>query len=91
MTVPVRGYDISSYEVGNQLCQGYFGEDSKFAAFDDGYYMDYMNQRPAKVWNMWKWSEAKHAKWNYWGYFNHHYRGRAWVWVNGATNGNCGQ
>ena len=91
VSAPVRGYDITSYEVGDKLCKGYFGETSKFAAFNDGYYMDYMNQRPIKAWNHWDWSQAKQGKWNFWGYFNHHYRGRAWVWVPNSTTGNCAQ
>jgi len=90
VTVPVRGYDISSYKVGDDLCKGYFGVNSKFAQFNDGYYMPYMNQRPASAWNMWDWKAAKKGGWNFWGYFNHHYRGRAWVWINGQPNGNCG-
>lgn len=90
VTSPVRGSDISNYQIGDDLCKGFFGATSKFANFDDGYYMDYMNQRPIKAWNRWVWDEAKQGKWNFWGYFNHHYRGRAWVWIN-STSGNCGQ
>ena len=88
VTAPVRGSDISNFSVGDELCKGYFGKDSKFASWDDGYYMDYMNKRPIKAWNHWDWNKAKQGKWNFWGYFNHHYRGRAWVWASGQ-NGNC--
>jgi hypothetical protein len=90
VTVPVRGYDISSYKIGDDLCKGYFGPNSKFAEFNDGHYMPYMNQRPISAWNEWDWKEAKRGGWNFWGYFNHHYRGRAWVWIKGQPNGNCG-
>jgi hypothetical protein len=90
VTPPVRGYDISSYQVGDQLCKGYFGPQSKFAQFNDGYYMPTMNQVPVKAWNLWDWSLAKQGAWNFWGFFNHHYRGRTWVWVDGQPNGNCG-
>ncbi len=90
VTVPVRGYDISSYKVGDDLCKGYFGINSKFAKFNDGFYEPYMNQRPVTAWNTWDWSKAKAGGWNFWGYFNHHYRGRAWVWIDGQPNGNCG-
>jgi hypothetical protein len=90
VTVPVRGYDISSYKIGDDLCKGYFGPNSKFAEFNDGNYMPYMNQRPISAWNQWDWAESKRGGWNFWGYFNHHYRGRAWVWIKGQPNGNCG-
>ena len=89
VTVPVRGSDISSYEVGDKLCKGYFGDKAKFAEFRDGYYNDFMNIRPHKAWNRWSWAGAKQGAWNFWGYFNHHYRGRAWIWVNGQNNANC--
>lgn len=90
VTLPVRGSDISSYAVGDNLCKGYFGVNSQFAKFDDGRYMDYMNEDPKKTWGMWDWNKAKKGGWNMWGYFNHHYRGRAWVWVDNQPNGNCG-
>ena len=89
VTLPVRGSDITSYKVGDDLCKGYFGSNSKFAAFDDGFYMPYMNQPPEKSWWLWDWAKATRGGWNMWGYFNHHYRGRAWVWVNNQPNGNC--
>jgi hypothetical protein len=90
VTLPVRGSDISSYKVGDDLCKGYFGNNSHFAKFDDGLYMDYMNQPPQKTWWLWDWGKTKKGGWNMWGYFNHHYRGRAWVWVDNQPNGNCG-
>ena len=90
VTLPVRGSDISSYQVGDQLCKGYFGENSQFATFDQGLYMPFMNESPRKDWGFWNWSLTKKGGWNFWGYFNHHYRGRAWVWVKGQPNGNCG-
>ena len=91
VTLPVRGSDITSYKVGDDLCKGYFGTTSSFATFDQGYYMPYMNENPIKAWGFWDWNKAKRGGWNFWGYFNHHYRGRAWVWVKGQPNGNCGQ
>ena len=39
VTLPVRGSDITSYKVGDDLCKGYFGSNSKFAKFNDGRYM----------------------------------------------------
>ena len=89
VTTPIRGSDVTTYQAGDDICKGFFGNTSKWATFDDGYYMDYMNQRPYKTYNLWNWSEAKQGKWNYWGYFNHHYRGRAWIWI-GLNSGNCG-
>ena len=89
VTTPIRGSDVTTYQAGDDICKGFFGNTSKWATFDDGYYMDYMNQRPYKTYNLWNWAEAKQGKWNYWGYFNHHYRGRAWIWI-GLNNGNCG-
>jgi len=50
-----------------------------------------MNQRPWKVMNHWDWKNAKQGGWNFWGFFNHHYRGRAWAWVDNQPNGNCGR
>lgn len=89
-TLPVRGSDISSYEVGNNLCKGYFGTNAKFAEFDDGFYMPVMSQPPEKTYALWDWNKAKRGAWNMWGFFNHHYRGRAWVWIRNQPNGNCG-
>ena len=90
VTLPVQGLAITSYKVGDALCKGYFGNNSNFATFDSGFYMPYMNQPPIKAWGLWNWSLAKQGQWNFWGYFNHRYRGRAWVWVKGQPNGNCG-
>jgi len=90
VTLPVRGSDITSYSVGDNLCKGYFGNNSKFAKFDQGHYMPFMNEAPQKTWSMWDWGKTKVGGWNFWGYFNHHYRGRAWVWVDNQPSGNCG-
>jgi hypothetical protein len=90
VTVPVRGYDVVDYTYGDNLCKGYFGPNAKWAKFNDGFYLPFMNQRPVKAWNLWDWDAAKRGGWNLWGYFNHHYRGRAWVYVDGQPNGNCG-
>ena len=90
VTLPVQGSAITSYKVGDSLCKGYFGNNSNFATFDSGFYMPFMNQPPTKTWSLWDWNQAKRGQWNFWGYFNHRYRGRAWVWVNGQPNGNCG-
>ena len=90
VTLPVRGIDITSYAVGDKLCKGYFGNNSRFAKFDDGRYMEHMNEPPQKTWALWDWSKTKKGGWNMWGYFNHKYRGRAWVWVDNQPNGNCG-
>ena len=89
-TLPVRGADITSYAVGDNLCKGYFGDTARFATFDQGFYMPYMNEEPIKTQAFWDWSKAKNGGWNFWGYFGHSYRGRAWVWVKGQPNGNCG-
>ena len=88
-TLPIRGSDISSYSIGDNLCKGYFGSNSRWAKFDDGYYMEYMNQLPRKTWSFWDWNKAKKGGWNMWGFFNLHYRGRAWVWIDNQPNGNC--
>ena len=90
VTLPVRGSDITSYKVGDDLCKGYFGKNSQFATFDQGSYMPYMNEDPIKAWSLWDWKKSKSGGWNFWGYFNHHYRGRAWVWIKGQPYGNCG-
>ena len=89
-TLPVRGSDITSYTVGDNLCKGYFGNSTSFATFDQGYYMPYMNEEPVKTHSFWDWAKVKKGGWNFWGYFGHSYRGRTWVWVNGQPNGNCG-
>ena len=90
VTLPVQGASITSYKAGDALCKGYFGNNSQFATFDSGFYLPFMNRFPAKTWALWEWGQAKRGQWNFWGYFNHRYRGRAWVWVNGQPLGNCG-
>lgn len=90
VTLPVQGSSISSYKVGDDLCKGYFGKNAIFATFDSGYYLPFMNRPPLKAWSLWSWEQARRGQWNFWGYFNHHYRGRAWVWVHGQPLGNCG-
>jgi hypothetical protein len=89
-TLPVTGSDITSYQVGDQICKGYFGSNSNFATFDAGYYMPFMNQPPQKSWAQWNWGQTKSGGWNFWGYFDTHYRGRAWVWIKNQPNANCG-
>ena len=91
VTLPVRGSDITSYKVGDDLCKGYFGANSHFAKFDDASYMPYMNEPPQKTWSFWDWNKAQKGGWNMWGYFNHRYRGRAWVWIDNQPYGHCGQ
>ena len=88
-TLPVLGSAVTSYKVGDSICKGYFGNNSVFATFNSGYYMDFMNQLPAKTWAFWDWSKVKQGGWNFWGYFDLHYRGRGWVWSSQAS-GNCG-
>ncbi len=90
VTLPVQGSSIRSKAVGDTLCKGYFGNNSKMAQFNDGYYMPFMNQLPQKTWALWDWGKTQRGGWNMWGYFNHHYRGRAWVWIPNQPNGNCG-
>jgi hypothetical protein len=90
VTLPVRGSEITSYAVGDKLCKDYFGPNAKFAEFDDGHYMAFMNQNPQKTYSLWDWAQTKRGGWNMWGYFNHRYRGRAWAWVKNQPYGNCG-
>lgn len=89
-TLAVRGSDIASYAIGDKICKGYYGKNAVFATFDAGSYMPYMNELPRKTWSFWDWNKAKSGGWNFWSYFNTYYRGRAWVWVKGQPNGNCG-
>jgi hypothetical protein len=90
VTLPVQGSSITSYKVGDALCKSYFGNNANFATFDSGFYMPFMNNDPVKTWSLWDWGKVARGQWNFWGYFNHHYRGRAWVWANKQPNGNCG-
>ena len=90
MTPPIRGYDIDSYSAGDRLCKDYYGLNAKFADFKDGYYVSYMNTAPKKTWKFWKLSESVCGAWSMWGYFNHNYQGRTWVWIDSQPNGNCG-
>lgn len=91
VTPPIRGYDVDSYDNGNKLCKQYWGKSAKFAEFHDGYYVDWMNNRPRKTWKFWSWAVAKCGGWSFWGYFNHRYNGRAWVWINNQPHANCGE
>jgi hypothetical protein len=89
VTELIRGSDIRNYINGNEICKNYFGPSSKFATVNDGHYMTSMNSRPIKVWSFWKWEETLNGSENMWGYFNHHYRGRAWVWNSNEPDANC--
>ena len=90
VTLPVQGSAIVSFAAGDALCKGYFGAKAKFAEFDDGYFMPFMNQNPQKSYALWDWAHSKRGGWNLWGYFNHRYRGRAWAWAKNQPFGNCG-
>ncbi len=94
VTDPIRGLQLTSYAVGDQRCKNYYGPNAKFAEFHDGYYMDDMNgftSGKVQAWEKWNWANSKTGEWSLWGYFNHHWRGQAWIWVNNQPNGNCGQ
>jgi hypothetical protein len=43
VTDPVFGSDITTYEYGDGLCKD-LADNAKFATFNDGYYMENMNQ-----------------------------------------------
>ena len=43
-----------------------------------------------KAWGNWSWATAKCGGWSLRGYFNHHWKGKAWIWINNQPNGNCG-
>jgi len=72
-------------------------EYTPFAITDGGYYDGWTGgvlqvSVPVRGYDFhWRWANAKQGGWNFWGYFNHHYRGRAWVWVDNQPNGNCGR
>ena len=53
--------------------------------------MNGYEQGIVKAWGNWNWAVAKCGEWSLWGYFNHHWTGRAWIWVNNQPNGNCGE
>ena len=75
------------------MCKDYYGYDAKFAEFYDGYYLDDMNgvtSGAVKAWGNWSWATAKCGGWSLRGYFNHHWKGKAWIWINNQPNGNCG-
>lgn len=90
VTDPFQGVTISSYAVGDQHCKDYYGPKAKFAEFHDGYFMDIMNTPPIKAWKSWDWALTQCGEFSLWGYFNHHWRGNTWVWINNQPNGNCG-
>ena len=94
MTDSVQGLQIHSWEAGDLICKKYYGSDAKFADFHDGYYLDDMNgfsSGSIKAWGDWSWAQAKCGEWSLWGYFNHHWNRRAWIWVNKQQNANCGE
>jgi hypothetical protein len=93
VTDPVRGLEVTSYEKGDQYCKDYYGMDAKFAEFHDGFYLPDMNgfnSGIVKAWGNWQWALAECGAWSLWGYFNHHWRGKAWIWIRNQPNGNCG-
>ncbi len=49
VTDPVRGLDIDSYVTGDNLCKSAFGSSAKFATFNDGWYLPYMNGPEVKI------------------------------------------
>ena len=93
VTDRIRGLNIESYQKGDTICKDYYGYDAKFAEFHDGYYLDDMNGATSgavKAWGNWSWATAKCGGWSLRGYFNHHWKGKAWIWINNQPNGNCG-
>jgi hypothetical protein len=44
-----------------------------------------------KAWGNWDWTLALCGEWSIWGYFNHDWKGKTWIWVNDEPNANCGQ
>lgn len=89
VTDPVRGLDIDSYEAGDNLCKTAFGVSAKFAMFNDGWYMPNMNGPIVKMQKSWDWKTALSGQYNLWGYFNHNYMGKTWIWTQTTPSGNC--
>lgn len=89
VTDPVRGLDVTSYRVGDNLCKTAFGSAAKFAQFTDGYYLSNMNGANIKIEKTWDWATARSGEYNFWGYFNHNHIGRSWVWTQTTPSGNC--
>jgi hypothetical protein len=89
VTDPIRGLEIDSYKSGDSLCKNAFGRKAKFAQFTDGWYMKNMNGPNLKIEKAWSWEKADSGEFNLWGYFNHDYTGRAWVWTQTTPMGNC--
>lgn len=89
VTDPIRGLEITSYKFGDDTCKNAYGPNAKFASFTDGWYMDQMNGAQLKIEKIWNWTQAKSGEFNLWGYFNHNYQGRAWIWSSSTPYGNC--
>lgn len=58
LTDPVRGLDVTSYAVGDNLCKTAFGAKAKFAQFTDGWYLSNMNGPNLKIEKTWDWAKA---------------------------------
>jgi len=94
VTDSFQGMKVDSYDTGDKICKDYYGYDAKFAEFHDGYYLEDMNGWKSEsilAWSTWSWAQAKCGEWSLWGYFNHHWNGKVWIWVNNQPNGNCGE
>ena len=89
VTDPVRGLEVTSYAVGDNLCKTAFGSRAKFAQFTDGWYMSNMNGPNLRIEKTWDWGKAVAGEYNFWGYFNHNYVGKSWVWTQTTPTGNC--
>lgn len=59
VTDPVRGLDITSYAVGDNLCKTAFGPSAKFAMFTDGWYIPFMNGPSVAIERTWDWGKAR--------------------------------
>lgn len=59
VTDPVRGLEITSYSVGDNMCKTAYGSAAKFATFTDGYYMSNMNGPNLNIEKNWRWEDAK--------------------------------
>ncbi len=51
--------------------------------------MKNMNAMPQKTWKFWDWDQAICGGYGFWGFFNHKYQGRTWVWNNNNAKANC--
>jgi hypothetical protein len=89
VTDPVMGLQINSFIVGDNLCKTAYGPKATFATFKSGWYMPRMNGINLLIEKAWDWTKARTGEFNLWGYFNHNYRGKAWVWTQTTPTGNC--